>query len=643
MRNKILIGAGLSACVFAWAANDPVVMTVNGVDVPRSEFEYLYHKNSQQQLSPQSLDEYVEMFKIYKLKVADAKANGIDTTAKFIKEMRQYRNELAAPYLVDSLFLQSLVREAAERAKEDVEVSHIMMMKTRDAAENIKLRSRLDSIRKELLNDGDFTDLAVRFSQDRSVATNKGYLGFISSGRFPYEFETAAYTTPEGEISEIVESPAGYHIVKTGKKRPSVGKVDASHIMKMVPRTASPAEEAAARASIDSIYNIVKADPSQFAQLATKLSDDKGSARQGGRLPVFGPGEMVPEFETVAFALADGTVSEPVRSQYGWHIILKNASVAPASEEQLKPEILRRAANPQDGRYKLVKDNRTKRLAQKHNASLNSANVLSVTSRAAENGIDSVFVASYMYAPLSELPLMNIDGKNVTASSVFANLGKMKVEDHAAAAEAMENLINNFYARELVNAEEDWLYANNADYRNLLNEYNDGSLLYEISVQKVWDKASNDAEGLQKYFDAHRGDYSWTEPHVKGFLVQAANDSVANTVRERLKSLPSDSIMIKAKKEFSGKAQIDRVLAVKGTNEMVDNLMFGGPEVKPKSSAYTTYFLYEPKMLNAPESLDDVKGQVTSDYQNELESLWVEELKKQYPVKVNQKEIKKIK
>lgn len=238
---------------------------------------------------------------------------------------------------------------------------------------------------------------------------------------------------------------------------------------------------------------------------------------------------------------------------------------------------------------------------------------------------------------------MSIDGKNVTASAMFANLGKMKVEDPAAAAAAIENMINNFYARELVNAEEDWLYANNADYRNLLNEYNDGSLLYEISVQKVWDKASSDTEGLKKYFEAHRGDYSWTEPHVKGFLVQAANDSVANAVRARLNSLPSDSIMIKAKKEFSGKAQIDRVLAVKGANAMVDNVMFGGPEVKPQSSAYTTYFLYEPRLINAPESLDDVKGQVTSDYQNELESLWVEELKKAYPVKVNQKEIKKIK
>ncbi len=219
MKNKILVGVGLSACAIAWAAKDPVIMTINGVDVPKSEFEYLYHKNSQQQLAPQPLEEYAEMFKVYKLKVADAKACGLDTTESFRKEMQQYRRELAAPFMADSAYINKLVAEAAARALEDVEASHIMMLKTRDAAENRRLRLRLDSLRQELIAGADFTDLALRYSQDRSVVNNKGYMGFISSGRFPYEFETAAFTTPEGEISEVVESPAGYHIVKAGRHR----------------------------------------------------------------------------------------------------------------------------------------------------------------------------------------------------------------------------------------------------------------------------------------------------------------------------------------------------------------------------------------------------------------------------------------
>ena len=163
-------------------------MTVNGVDVPLSEFEYLFRKNSKQQLAPQTIDEYIGMFEIYKLKVAAAKEAGLDTTKKFIDEMAQYRHELALPYLTDSLLIRSFAEEYAQRMKEEVEASHIMLFKTRSADENRKLRARLDSIRKEILNGADFSEMALKFSNDPSVRANKGNLGFIPAGRYPYSF-----------------------------------------------------------------------------------------------------------------------------------------------------------------------------------------------------------------------------------------------------------------------------------------------------------------------------------------------------------------------------------------------------------------------------------------------------------------------
>lgn len=643
MRNKILVGAGLSACALAWAAKDPVIMTVNGVDVPKSEFEYLYHKNSQQQLAPQPLAEYAEMFKIYKLKVADAKANGIDTTETFKKEMKQYRNELAAPFLTDSAYINKLVAEAVSHAQEEVEASHIMMLKSRDLSANAALRSRLDSIRNVILAGGDFTDLALRFSQDKSVTANKGYLGYISSGRFPYEFEEAAYNTPEGEVSEVIESPAGYHILLGGKHRPSRGKVEAAHIMKMTPKGASEADKAKAKAEIDSLYQVVKADPSRFAEIATKYSDDKGSARQGGKLPLFGSGEMVPEFEAKAFSLSDGEIGEPVQSMYGWHIIHKIGHKGAPTEDEMRPELLRRFANPQDGRFKLIKDDQTRRLALKHKGSINRQVSDAMIAKAKENGVDSTYMAYYLEGPAALESLFVIDGKGVPASELPKLMKNYKNDNPEAAASAVEAAINNLFGRQLMEAEEDWLYENEPDYRNLLNEYRDGSMLYEISVQKVWDKASKDTEGLQKYFNNHRGEYTWTEPHVKGFLIQASNDSVAALVKDRLNGLPADSLVTVVRKDFAGKAQIDRVLATKGTNPMIDNLVFGGPKVNPSSANYTVYFLYDSRILDAPEEMADVKGQVTSDYQTQLEELWINELKDKYPVKINEKELKKLK
>lgn len=643
MKNKILLGAGLSVCALAWAAKEPVIMTVNGVDVPKSEFEYLYHKNSMQQLAPQSLQDYVELFKIYKLKVADAIAEKIDTTASFRKEMAQYRKELASPYLADTIFFNSLVAESLKRGEEEVEVSHIMIAKSRSLEENVRLKNTLDSIRTVLIEGGNFQELALKYSQDRSVGKNHGYLGWITANKYPYLFEIAAYSTPEGEISEIVELPGSYHIIKTGKHRPSQGKVHASHIMKMARPDASESDKKLAKAKIDSIYEIVKNDPSKFAEIAKKESDDKGSALKGGELPWFGTGDMVPQFENMAFTLKDGEISQPIQTMYGWHIIYKTGSKKSDSFEEMKEELQKRVGNPLDGRYSLIRDNQISRLSTLHKARIDNSGVEMLKNNVSTQGIDSTFLASCKHQPLSSITLAVIDGKNHTIGEYAETISTLNVPDPTTAADILKQSIESWFLNKLTEAEEDKLYNENADFRNLLNEYHDGSLLYEISLKKVWDKASKDQKGLEDYFQKHRNDYRWNNPHVKGILVQTTNDSVSSLVRARMEGLQKDSIIPVIRKEFKGTAQIDKILVEQGANPMVDYLVFGGPKVKASGPKYSDFFIYDTKMLTSPEEMSDVRAQVISDFQNELEAIWIDELKSKYPVKVNEKELKKVK
>ncbi|MDE6785950.1 MAG: peptidylprolyl isomerase [Muribaculaceae bacterium] len=575
MKTKHIAALALIAGSTLFAlAKDEIIMTVNGVDVPRSEFEYLYHKNQQQQVDPQSLDEYAEMFKVYKLKVADALNQQLDTMSSFKKEMDQYKADLATPYMTDSIFLNSLVKEAYDLSKEEVEAFHIMLAKSPSDEETLASKAQADSIRQVLLNGGDFSELAAKYSVDRASSNQGGRMGYIISGRFPYAFEKAAFTLAPGEISEIVESPQGYHILKGGKHRPARGTVLVEHIMKMVPPTATAEQQAAAKASIDSIYNVVVANPEKFEDLARELSDDKGSGRQGGKLNWFGAGMMVEPFDSASFAIAVNEISTPVKSQYGWHIIRKLDAKGPASLQEIKPMVLKRIANPQDERYNLVEQNLINNLRKKH--------------------------------------------KKI--------LQKQDLDDEA-----------------LMEVEYEWLYANEPDYRNLLKEYREGSLLYEASLREVWDKAAKDNDGLTNYFNAHRDDYKWTKPHVKGILVQATNDSVAGLVRAALREASDDNGIKVIRKQFVGKASLDRILMEQGQNAMVDNVMFGGEPVKPNNKKYTVYFIYDPKLLDAPETMTDVKSLVTSDYQNQLEHDWVESLKSRYPVKVNDKVLKKVK
>ncbi len=644
MKNKVMAAAAVSACAcLAWAAKDPVLMRVGGIEVPKSEFEYLYHKNTQQQLASQPLDEYAELFTVYKLKVADALAEGKDTTASFKREMAKYRRELAAPYVADSAFLLNLVQEAYDRSRKEVEVSHIMLLKGQTPAQANASRQKLDSIRSIILTEGrDFAEMARAFSQDRTAPANGGYMGYMTAGRLPYDFERVAFSTPEGEISEVVESPMAYHIIKAGKSRPARGTVLVSHIMKMVAPGASPAEEAAAEAWADSIYNVVTANPALFEQVAMTQSDDKGSARQGGQLPWFGAGMMVAPFDSAAFALPKGEISRPVRSQYGWHIIHKLDSKAPETLEEMKGETLSRIQNVQDPRSALVRANTVRRLGKKHKGELVKAGMDRLHAQVA-SGLDSAFYEACSTGALKDVVVARVGKNKYTASDMMQNLRIMQQPDPEQAVTLVDDFANAFLHTRLLDAEYDWLEANEPEYRNLLREYRDGSLLYEVSVEKVWDRASRDTEGLDRFFAAHKGDYAWQKPHVKGLLVQAVSEEVADAARRRLETMGGDTIVPAMRKEFGKDIVIEKVLVEQGTNPMVDNIMFGTPAVRPSAASMTTYFLYDPKVLTVPEEVGDVRGLVTSDYQTELENRWVEELKARYPVEIDRKVLKKVK
>lgn len=641
MKKSVAAGLGACAVALAFAAKDPVIMTVNGVDVPRSEFEYLYNKNSQQQINPQTLDEYVEMFKLYKMKVADAKAEGIDTTAAFLKETAQYRHDLAAPYLTDSVYINQLVKEAYDRSLEEVEAYHIMLFKTRDAAVNASLRQRADSLRDVLRGGGDFADLAVRYSQDRGSKNRGGWMGWIVAGAYPAAFELEAYSLPEGAISDVVESPVGYHILKGGKHRKARGKVQVSHILKLT-QGKDDAGMAQAKKEIDSLYNVVKSAPETFNAVASANSEDRGSARQGGMLPWFGAGEMVAEFDSVAFSLADGEISEPVKTTYGYHIIRRYDSQEVPSLEKMKPQAIARITNPQDPRFKLVRDRQTAAFAKKHKGSLNAKTVAALRADVERQGLDSLLFAKWTVAPSGDLPVASIDGKARKVSDFMSAISYLRVPASANAVEAFDDTLDTYYNSLLVDAEELSLEQSEPDYRNLLKEYIDGSLLYEVSVRKVWDKAAKDTEGLRSFFERNRDNYKWTEPHAKGFLVQASNDSVAGLIRERAAQLAPDTLVQTLRREFKGNIAVDKVLVSKGTNAMVDNIMFGAPQVQPSNVKYKVYFMINPRVLMEPEEVNDVKGLVTSDYQNEFQAEWENELRRKYPVSVNEKVLRQV-
>lgn len=635
MRSRLFLGAVMAVTFLSWAGNssDPVLMKINNKDVTKGEFEYLYHKNNQQQLEKQSLDKYLDMFVVYKLKVADAEAAGIDTTSTFIKEFNGYRNELTQPFLEDKTVEDRLAKEAYERMKEDVDVSHIMM--TLESGN----KSKLDSIRNCIIKGEKWDTLALKYSIDPATKNKGGRMGFISASKYPYSFEYAAYTIPEGSISNVIETPYGYHIVKTHGRRPAQGQVLVQHIMKLIPRNSTPEVAAQKKSQMDSIYSLV-VNGANFEELAKKESDDPGSARKGGELPWFGCGEMVPEFETTAFSLANGTISEPFATSYGIHIIKKLDSKGLDTFENLKGKITASFVN--DERAGLSRSEKLEALKQQYKLKVNPKATEYMLSELAKVGsFDSIFISKIAN---SKMLLFSFADQKFLIKDFVPKIGSYGKMSELAGKGYIKNSLESMCNEKVVEYEKTQLTTRYPEYRNLVNEYRDGMLLFEISNQKVWDGASKDKEGLEAYFQANRSKYVWDAPKYKGILVQVSNDSIAQAVKESLKTLGGDTIVKALRSMFKKDIRVEKMLVSKGENAKIDELVFGvNVEKKDVDPRFPVYFVCEGKVIDQPEEAIDVRGQVTADYQNVLEEKWVKELRNKYPVKINNKVLEKIK
>jgi peptidyl-prolyl cis-trans isomerase SurA len=308
---------------------DPVLLEINGKPVTKSEFLQIYLKNNNDpKYDKVSLDEYMELFKKFKLKVAEAEALGYDTIPKLKKELDGYKKQLALPYLIDSAKNEALVREAYDRTKTEVRASHILIRMESNAspADTLAAYNKIMGLKKRIEKGEDFGFVARSKggSDDPSAITNGGDIGFFTAFQMVYPFEEKAYNTPVGSISEPFRTKFGYHILKVTDKRPARGTIKTSHIMVSVPKEASQEDAQNAEKKINELYDML-VNGSKFEDLASDHSDDPSTSNKGGILPPFGTGtttRMVPVFEDAAFALKnDGDISKPVRTEYGFHII----------------------------------------------------------------------------------------------------------------------------------------------------------------------------------------------------------------------------------------------------------------------------------------------------------------------------------
>lgn len=632
----------LSGVLFA-KGKDPVLMHINQKPVLKSEFEYIYNKNnSNNTLDKKSLDEYVDLFVNFKLKVEEAKSQGLDTTKAFINELAGYRTQLTKPYMTDSKVEEEVIKEAYERLKEDIEVSHILVRVDVNAApeDTLKAWNKINAVLKRLETE-DFATVAKAESEDQSVVDNAGNIGWITGFRTVYPFENMAYSTPVGSISKPVRSAFGYHVIKVHNRRFSMGEILVSHIMRFTSQ-GEDEKNAAAKQQIDSLYQVVKGG-ADFGEVASKNSEDRGSAVKNGELPWFGIGRMVKEFETAAFALKEvGDISEPVQSAYGWHIIKLMDKKGLPSYESKKAEIerqIKRDERASKGQQvfvsKLKNDYKLKSLKGDHTTDF--YNLLKDRTLT-----DSAFLAE---AAALNKPMYQFAKKKLSQADFFEFLKKNPGTSKVSPKDIIDEKVNAFIEKELIAYEDSQLEKKYTDFRLLMQEYHDGILLFEVSNNEVWEKASKDTAGLAAYFKKNKEKYKWEKPHYKGRIIQCKTEDVFNAAKEIVKTQPKDSLdkMLRQLNDSVINIRIEKGLYVQGDNKLVDKHVFKTDAATEPDTNYPYVFVTGSMLNYTPEEYTDVRGLVTADYQEYLEKAWIESLRKKFAVKINDKILKTIK
>ena len=503
MKNNILSICTLLVAMSVFSQNEKTLVTINKEKTTIADFKRIYEKNLDAIDSEEAKDvtNNLTLYINYKLKVKEAYLLRFDTLPSYKKEIASYKDQLAAPYLQDTTFITELVKEVYLRTKNEVKAKHILIRILNDATPKDTLISfnKITTIRNRIINGENFEKVAVETSEDTSaqgnakkgVDGNKGNLGYFSAFNMVASFEDAAYKTKVGAVSMPFRSKFGYHILKVDNFRAAKGEIEAAHILISNSTKSS-------KAKINEVYKRLQ-NKETFAKLATEYSDDRGSKAKGGKLDKFGTGRMVKPFEIAAFSLEnEGDFSKPFKTRFGWHIVKLLKKHPIRSFAEMKQELtakIKRSSRMQMSETAVINKLKKKYLIVENEESkdiLNRKDIRTISKDSLQNNIISINDSNIKQEIFVEYL------KNRRNKPIYVLFEMFKNQEILA-----------YYKKNLVNTE--------PEYANVLKEYEDGLLLFELMQQKIWNKSSKDTLGLKTYFSNNKEKYGTIElENIKG-------------------------------------------------------------------------------------------------------------------------------
>jgi peptidyl-prolyl cis-trans isomerase SurA len=619
--------------------NAQTLFTYGNYTVSKQEFLNAYKKNNtEKSVSEKSYRDYLELYIRFKLKVREAYDLKLDTLTTQKTELQNFRNQVADSYMSDDESMNTLINEAFARSQKDIHLAHIFIAFPKNAspADTLKTFQKATAAYNELKKGKNFGETATLYSDDPSAKNNRGDIGYITVFTLPYVLENLAYTTASGQFSKPLRSKSGYHIFKNLGERKAIGKIRVAHILFAFPPNASDAVKATIKQKADSIYNLLQ-HGENFGALAKKFSGDNLSYQTNGEIAEFGVGKYSNAFENAAFALNnDGDISQPVLTDFGYHIIkrLGRKPVSSIKNKELIDATKQQVTN--DARIEVSRKLLLQRILKQTNFKRTPIN---------ENDL-WVYTDSF----LVNKPLLSLHGidektivfsfpeKNIAVKDWLNYMKSVKNVPSLSSGKTKKELLDQYLQTVALEYYRNHLENYNKTFAYQQNEFKEGNMLFEIMQRKIWDKASADSIGLKNYYDAHKDKY-WWDASAAAIVFTCSNEKAAENTKQKLQNNISGWKKFVDASDGSTQADSGRFILTqlplpeqKGfTDEQFTSFVNNQPD-------NTITFAYILKVYNerSPRNYNEARGAVINDYQTYLEDKWIEELKKKYPVKVNE-------
>jgi peptidyl-prolyl cis-trans isomerase SurA len=607
--------------------------------VSKDEFLRAYNKNkTPDQDKKTALREYLDLYIKFKLKVKAAHDMKIDTLPGINADLQNFRSQIEENYLNDEKEVNALVEEAFERSQKDIHITHLFipLSSINNPSDTLKIYKAAEETRNALVEKKGAPGDVLEELKKQGIPASWADVGFITVFSIPYEFENIVYHLQPGELSKVYRSRKGYHIFQNVEERKAAGKMKAAQILIAIPPEATEEQKNNALKLADSVYNALK-NGADFTDMAKAVSNDQTTYMNGGVMPEFGTGKYDPVFESKAFALQkDDDITPPFQTSFGYHIV-KRMERTPIPEDKNDAEYLSylKQQVQKDGRISSAKEKFLKQVLKKltyQKAPVNENELWRITDSFAMRN------KKISTASLNEKTLLfTFTGSKVTVGDWMQFAKDYKNNPELYKGETYPELMQKYLSITAFEKYRNKLEYYDADFKYQLDEFKDGNMLFEIMEKNIWSKASNDSAGLLEFYNQNKNKYYWNES-ADAILVSCANQNVATAAAKQIAGgepwaqvAVENSLQVQAD---SGRYELDQLPLNKDAKPAEGSLS----DIQVNSDGTATFtkiiHLYP---ANQPRTFEESRGLVINDYQNFLEDKWIAQLKKKYPVVVNEK------